>query len=215
MNKSGRKLIDVKKIRKDFPMLAVKKDGKPLVYLDSAASGHKPQCVIDCLQRLYTKEYAKPNEENEESKKITKQLEDTRSKVADFLNASSKEIVFSRGCTESINIIALSFEREILKKGDEVLITELEHHANIIPWQLACKNTGAKLRVAPITPSSELDMVAFKKMITAKTKLISLVHSSHVLGTILPIRDVTKMAHERDIPVLVMGRKQHLICQLM
>jgi len=201
-----KRTLDIQKIRKDFPMLQTKIEGKPLVYLDSAATGQKPQAVIDKLVNFYTKEYAKPKEEHELSKKVTKELEDTRSRVAEFINASSsKEIIFSRGCTEAINMIALSFERDMLQKGDEILITELEHHANIIPWQMACQTTGARIKVAPITPTGELDMEVFEQLITDKTKLIAVSHSSHVLGTVLPIREITKLAHKRNIPVMVDG----------
>ena len=198
--------FNVQKIRKEFPMLKTKMNGKTLVYLDSAATGQKPARVIKCINEFYTKEYAKPNEEHELSQKVTKGVEDTRKKVADFLNASSpKEIIFSRGCTEGINIIASSFARGVLKRGDEVLITQLEHHANIVPWQMACETTGARLKVAPITPTGELDMDVFETMITGKTKIISVSHSSHVLGTVLPIKQITKLAHKRGIPVHVDG----------
>jgi cysteine desulfurase / selenocysteine lyase len=198
--------LNIQKIRREFPMLQTKLRGKSLIYLDSAASGQKPNRVLEKLWNFYTKEYAKPKEEHELSKKVTKELEETRSKLADFLNASSsKEIIFSRGCTEAINMVALSFERSILKRGDEILITELEHHSNLVPWQMACERTGAKLRVAPITSSGVLDMQAFEKMLTSRTKLVAISHSSHVLGTILPVKQITKMAHKRGIPVMVDG----------
>jgi cysteine desulfurase/selenocysteine lyase len=198
--------LNIEKIRKDFPMLHTKQKGNPLVYLDSAATGQKPEAIIEKLKNFYTREYAKPKEEHELSKKVTKELEDARSKAADFIGAgSSKEIIFTRGCTESINVVATGFARGLLNKGDEILITAMEHHANIIPWQMACETTGARLVVAPITKTGELDMKAFEKLITKRTRLVSVVHSSHVLGTILPISEITSLAHKWDIPVLVDG----------
>ncbi|HWJ90085.1 MAG TPA: SufS family cysteine desulfurase [Flavisolibacter sp.] len=198
--------LNIEKIRKDFPMLQTKHKGKVLVYLDSAATGQKPARVIEKLKNFYSTEYAKPKEEHELSKKVTKELEETRKKTADFIGAGSpQEIIFTRGCTESINIVATGFARGILEKGDEILITQLEHHANIIPWQMACETTGAKLVVAPIRKNGELDLEAFAKLINTKTKLISVLHSSHVMGTILPIREITRLAHKKDIPVLVDG----------
>jgi cysteine desulfurase/selenocysteine lyase len=198
--------LDIESIRRDFPMLQTKREGKPLVYLDSAATGHKPKRVMDKLIELYTSGYAKPKEENEPSKKITKEHEQARKKVADFMGASSpEEIIFSRGCTEAINMVSTGFARGLLNEGDEILITEMEHHANIVPWQMACETTGARLIIAPILANGELDMQAFEKLISKRTKIISVVHSSHVLGTILPIEEITHLAHKQNIPVLVDG----------
>jgi len=205
-SKEAVKKLNVGMIRKEFPMLQKKVQDKPIIYLDSAATGQKPARVIDRLQQFYKTEYAKPKEQNELSQKVTEELDNTRKKVARFMGASSsKEIVFTRGCTEAINIVATGFSRGLLKKGDEILITALEHHANIIPWQMACQVTGARLVVAPILPNGELDNEAFKKRITDKTKLISVSHSSHVLGTILPVKEIVKWAHKHDIPVLLDG----------
>ncbi|HEX9980991.1 MAG TPA: aminotransferase class V-fold PLP-dependent enzyme [Flavobacterium sp.] len=196
--------LDIEKIRKDFPMLQRKINGKPIIYLDSAATNQKPQVVIDTLNKLYTQEYAKPQEEHQISKMMTKELENSRQKVADFINASaSKEIIFTSGCTEGINIIANGFARAILQKDDEVLITELEHHANISPWQIACELSGAKLIVAPVSNDGEINLGEFENYISEKTKIISVSHSSHVLGTILPVEEIAKLAHKKGIPLLV------------
>jgi len=197
--------FNVEKVRKEFPILSKKINGKQLIYFDSAATGHKPKRVIDKLYSFYLEEYGKPNEKHTLGKEATKEMDDARSKVASFIGASKKEVIFTKGCTEGINIVAGGFARGILRKGDIVLITELEHHSNIVPWIMACETTGAELRVIPILPSGELDMKVFEKMLTKKVKIISVSHSSHVLGTVLPIREITKMAHKRDIPVLVDG----------
>ncbi len=204
--KSNTSTFDVERIRKDFPMLQQKLNGKPYIYLDSAASCQKPQTMIDRLVKFYTKEYGKPQEEHTTSKIATEAVEEARQKMADMLNAKDKkEIIFVRGATEAINIVALAFERAFLSDGDEILITMLEHHANIVPWQLACQKTGAVLKVAPITKTGELDLEEFESMISDRTKIISFSHSSHVLGTILPAKEICKIAHKRNIPVFVDG----------
>jgi cysteine desulfurase/selenocysteine lyase len=198
--------FDVERIRQDFPMLQKPLDGKPFIYLDSAASGQKPQAFIDRLSDFYSKEYGKPNEGHTASQRATQAEERTRELTAKYLNARDpKEIIFVRGTTEGINLVAIAFERAFLAKDDEVLITLMEHHSNIVPWQMACQNTGAKLKVAPITPEGVLDLNAFEQFLSDRTRIVSLLHSSQVLGTINPIKEITRLAHQRGIPVFVDG----------
>lgn len=198
--------LDIKKIRADFPMLTQQLNGKPLIYFDSAATTHKPRVVIERLQQYYSEEYGKPKEAHSLSKTTTEEMEDSRSKVASMINAEqSKEIIFTKGCTESINIVANGFARALLQPGDEIIISQLEHHANIVPWQMACRLSGAVLKVAPITPNDELDLNQLESMINNRTKIISVCHSSHVLGSVLPIEKITALAHKRDIAVLADG----------
>ena len=187
-------------------MLQKEKNGKPLIYLDSAASSHKPKEVIDGLHHYYLNEYAKTEEQHSTSPLTTSLVEEVRSKVAKLIGAKhSKEIIFVRGSTEAINLIAESFSDARLKLGDEIIISALEHHANIVPWQMACQQTGAKLKVAPITADGELDFPAFEQLITDKTKIVSLSHSSNVLGTIFPIKKIAKLLRKRNIPLFVDG----------
>jgi cysteine desulfurase / selenocysteine lyase len=196
----------IEAIRKEFPMLQRKINRKPIIYFDNAASGQKPGSVIQRLQEFYMYEYGKPKEEHQLGKETTQLVEEARKKVAKFINAPSEKcIVFTRGCTESINIVAGGFAKGILKPGDEVLITALEHHANIIPWQMACAQTGAILKVAPILPTGEISLPNYESMLTDKTKVVAVSHTSHVLGTIVPVKQLTAMAHKRNIPVLVDG----------
>lgn len=198
--------LDISSIRADFPMLRHTINGKQIIYLDSAATSQKPKQVMDRLYRFYLEEYAKPNESHSLSQKATEELEDARKKVASFIGArSEKEIVFSRGCTESINMVAGGFERGLLKKGDEVLITALEHHANIVPWQLACAQTGAKIRVVPVNEKGEVDLASYKSALSDKTRVVAFSHTSHALGNKLPATEMIHLAHEKGIPVMVDG----------
>ena len=198
--------LDIAQIRSDFPMLQKVKNGKPLIYFDSAATFHKPKIVIDRLHDYYLNEYAKPMEQHSMSPLTTEMVEEVRKKVAAFIGAkSSKEIIFVKGSTEGINLIALSFSRSVLKEGDEIIISQLEHHANIIPWQLAAKMTGAKLLVAPIKTNGDLDMDMFQAMITPQTKIVSLAHSSNVLGTVFDIKHIASICHQRNVPLFVDG----------
>lgn len=196
--------LDINNIRADFPMLNHKKNGKQLIYFDSAATNQKPQILINRLVQLYTNEYAKPQEQHELSKAMTSEFEKTRKKVADFIKASSeKEIVFTKNATEGINIVANGFARSILQEGDEVLITALEHQANIVPWQIACDLSGAKIVVVPINEKGEVTIETLQASITHNTRIISISHSSNVLGTILPVKEIAKIAHATGIPVLL------------
>lgn len=197
--------MDITKIRSDFPILSRTVYDKPLVYLDNAATTHKPKCVVDKITEMY---YTINSNVHRGvhllSQEATQAHEGSRERVREFINAKSKnEIVFTRGATEAINLVASSFCREYCSEGDEILITEMEHHSNIVPWQLQGDIRGVKLSVAPINDKGELIVDEFEKKITSKTKLISLIHISNVLGTINPIKQIIEIAHKHDIPVLV------------
>jgi cysteine desulfurase/selenocysteine lyase len=197
----------VEKIRADFPILKEKIRNKPLVYLDNAATCQKPQAVIDSISHLYMHEYANVHRGvHTLSVKATERYEGAREKVKNFINASStKEIIFVKGTTEAINLIAQTFGKANIKKGDEILITAMEHHSNIVPWQMLCEETGAVLKVAPINLQGELIYDEFEKLISNKTKLISVVHMSNALGTINPVKKIIAAAKVKNIPVLLDG----------
>ena len=200
-------IFPVEKIRSDFPILQEKIRNKPLVYLDNAASCQKPQQVIDSIVHLYSHEYANVHRGvHTLSVKATDRYEGAREKVKDFINAqSTKEIVFVRGATEAINLIAQTFGKTNIQEGDEVLITAMEHHSNIVPWQMLCSETGAVLKVAPINLQGELIYAEFEKLITDKTKLVSVVHMSNALGTVNPVEKIIAAAKAKNIPVLLDG----------
>jgi cysteine desulfurase / selenocysteine lyase len=197
--------LDVPRIREDFPILSRQIRGKPLVYLDNASTSQKPQSVIDRVTQFYAEENANIHRGvHYLSERATARYDEVREKTAQFLNAgSSQEVIFTRGTTESINLIAQSYGRTFLRPGDEVLITAMEHHSNIVPWQLACEQTGAVLRAAPITAAGELDLPAFERLLSDRTRLVSVVHLSNALGTINPVKRIVELAHERGVPVLV------------
>ncbi len=197
----------IEKIRADFPILKQKIRNKPLVYLDNAATCQKPQVVIDSISHLYMHEYANVHRGvHTLSMKATDRYEGAREKVKDFINASStKEIIFVRGATEAINLIASTFAKANINKGDEILITAMEHHSNIVPWQMFCEQTGAVLKVAPINLQGELIYEQFEKLISDKTKLVSVVHMSNALGTINPVKKIIAAAKAKNIPVLLDG----------
>jgi cysteine desulfurase/selenocysteine lyase len=199
--------LDVQRIREDFPILHQPIRGKRLVYLDNAATSQKPQIVIDAITRFYTAENANIHRGvHYLSEQATVAYDQVREKVARFLNApSSREVIFTRGTTDGINLVAQSYARTFLKAGDEILISGMEHHSNIVPWQLVCEQTGAVLRAAPITDAGELDLEAFERLLNDRTRFVSVVHLSNALGTINPIKRVIQLAHARGIPVLVDG----------
>ena len=199
--------LDVDRLRADFPILAQRVRGKPLVYLDNAATSQKPQVVIDAVTRFYSSENANIHRGvHFLSERATLAYDAVREKVARFLNAASaREIVFTRGTTESINLVAQSFGRSALRPDDEVLITGMEHHSNIVPWQLLCEQTGARLRAVPITATGELDLEAFDRLLGERTRLVAVVQLSNALGTINPVRELVARAHARGVPVLVDG----------
>ena len=199
--------IDVERIRQDFPLLQQRIRGKPLVYLDNAATSQKPQSVIDAVTRFYTSENANIHRGvHYLSERATDAYDQVRDKVARFINArSSREIIFTRGTTEGINLVAQSYGRLALKPGDDIVITAMEHHSNIVPWQLVCEQTGARLRAAPFNDAGELDVDAFERLLTDRTRLVSVVHVSNALGTVNPVKRLIALAHDRGIPVLLDG----------
>jgi cysteine desulfurase / selenocysteine lyase len=199
--------LDVQRVREDFPILRQRIRGKRLVYLDNAATSQKPQAVIDAITRFYTVENANIHRGvHYLSERATAAYDQVREKIACFLNArSSREVLFTRGTTDGINLVAQSYARTFLKAGDEILITGMEHHSNIVPWQLVCEQTGAVLRAAPITDAGELDIEAFERLLNDRTRFVAVVHLSNALGTINPIKRVIELAHARGIPVLVDG----------
>jgi cysteine desulfurase / selenocysteine lyase len=204
----------VKQIRRDFPILSSRVHGKPLVYLDNAASTQKPHAVVDALKRYYLTENSNVHRGvHYLSELATKKYEAARGTVQKFLNAESEgEIIFVRGATEAINLVAAAFGRKNVQAGDEILITELEHHSNIVPWQMLCEERGATLRVAPINDEGEVVLEEFTRLLSSKTKIAAISHISNVLGTISPVKRMIDMAHEKGIPVLVDGAQavQHM-----
>ena len=199
--------FDVDKVRQDFPILRRSVHGKPLVYLDNAASAQKPQAVIDAERLLYEEYYANVHRGvHELSMRSTDAYEAARLKVQRFLNAAhSEEVVFVRGTTEAINLVAQSYGRTKVRVGDEVLISALEHHSNIVPWQILCEEKGARLRVAPINDAGEIVLEEFERLLGPKTRIVAVAHVSNALGTINPVKRIVEMAHARSVPVLIDG----------
>ncbi|MCG8589475.1 MAG: cysteine desulfurase [Proteobacteria bacterium] len=204
---SGFDPADSERIRKDFPVLQQQVRGKRLAFLDSAASAQRPQVVLDAMNALYTQHYANIHRGVYDfSARTTAAYEAARKTCQAFLGAREPgEIVFVRGTTEGINLVAESYLRPRLEPGDEILITHLEHHSNIVPWQLLLEGTGAVLRVVPINERGELDMAAFAELLSPRTRLVSVAHVSNALGTINPVREIADAAHARSIPVLLDG----------
>jgi cysteine desulfurase/selenocysteine lyase len=199
--------LDVETIRRDFPILSQRVRHKPLVYLDNAATTQKPRAVIDALLRYYETENSNIHRGvHYLSEVATEKYEKARERVRGFLHAeSTSEIVFVRGATEGINLVAQTYGRANLSAGDEVLISAMEHHSNIVPWQMICDEKNARLRVAPIGESGELDFGAFEQLLSPRTKLVAITHVSNALGTINPIRQIVQAAHRLHVPVLVDG----------
>ena len=199
--------IDIQKIRADFPALALTVHGRPLTFLDSAASAQKPKQVLDAIRFCYENEYANVHRGMYDlSEKATLNFENARKKVQLFLNAASdKEIVFTRGATDALNLVAYTWGAQNLRAGDEVLITQAEHHSNIVPWQILQKRIPFTLKVAPVSDDGALDMDAFKSLLNEKTKLVSVAHISNVLGTVFPIKEIAKLAHAAGAKVLIDG----------
>jgi cysteine desulfurase/selenocysteine lyase len=197
----------VERVRADFPILQQTIRGKPLVYLDNAATSQKPRVVIDSIARFYAAENANIHRGvHHLSERATEAYDRVRQQVARFINASStREIIFTSGTTEGINLVAQSYGRTHLKPGDDIVITAMEHHSNIVPWQLLCEQTGAVLRAAPISDTGELDVEGYEQLLGDRTRLVAVVHVSNALGTINPIKRLVALAHERGIPVLVDG----------
>jgi cysteine desulfurase/selenocysteine lyase len=198
---------DSARYRQDFPCLQQEAHGKPLVYLDSAATSQKPQAVIDAVSRFYETSYSNVHRgAHLLSERATDAYEGARSRAAQFINAAdAREIVFVRGATEAINLVAASYGRANFGEGDEILLTEMEHHSNIVPWQLVAEQTGAVIKVVPITDDGELMMERFDELLGPRTKMVGVGHVSNALGTINPIKEIVAKAHAQDTPVLVDG----------
>jgi cysteine desulfurase/selenocysteine lyase len=204
---AGRGLLDVAAIREDFPILRQRVHGHPLVYLDNAATTQKPQAVIDRLVRYYAEENANVHRGvHTLSARATDAYDAARETVRCFLNAgAAREIIFVRGATEGINLVAQTYGRAHVRAGDEIVISEMEHHSNIVPWQMLCAETGARLRVVPMTDAGELRLDEYERLLTDRTRLVAVTHVSNALGTINPVRSIVALAHARGVPVLVDG----------
>ena len=199
--------LDVTAIRKDFPILGQQVHGKPLVYLDNAATSQKPKCVIEALTRFYQMDNANIHRGvHQLSERSTQSYEAARGKVQRFLNAANtREIIFVRGATEGINLVAQTYGRTHVSAGDEIVISAMEHHSNIVPWQMLCEEKGAVLRVIPINDRGEVEFDQFEKLLNHQTRLIAVSHVSNALGTINPVREIVKTAHGWNVPVLIDG----------
>ncbi len=199
--------FDVEKIRQDFPVLKQHVHGKPLVYLDSAATAQKPFAVIDAIRRFHEVDCANIHRGvHELSQRSTAAYEETRAKAKRFLNAGSKdELIFVRGTTEAINLVTSSWGRRNVKAGDEIIISAMEHHSNIVPWQMLCEETGAVLRVIPMNERGELLMEEYEKLLTPRTRMVAVTHVSNALGTVNPVRQIIEMAHKAGALTLIDG----------
>jgi cysteine desulfurase/selenocysteine lyase len=198
---------DIKDIRADFPLLGIKVYGRPLVYFDNGATTQKPQCVIDTVNEVFTSYNANIHRGvHAISDKASEEYEKAREKVRSFINAGKKEeIIFTAGTTGSINAIAFSFGERFIKKGDEIIISNLEHHANIVPWQMMCDRKGAKLKVIPVNDNGEIILGEYYKILSGKTRLVAVTQVSNALGIIVPVKEIIEAAHAMNIPVLVDG----------
>lgn len=202
-----KKIFDTTKIRKDFPILRRIAGGKPLVYLDSAATSQKPNSVIEAISNYYKNYNANIHRGLYSiSVEASEAYDNAREKVRAFINASeAREIIFTRGTTEAVNLVAYSYGRASVKEGDEIIISAMEHHANIVPWQVLCEEREAKLKVIPVNDRGELLIDEYKKLLSPRTKLVAVCHISNSLGTINPVKEIILLAHEKGIPVLVDG----------
>ena len=200
-------MLNIDKIRKDFPILKIQSNNKPLIFFDNGASSQKPQVVLDKINEIYKTKYANIHRGIYDlSQKATEAYEESRKKIQKFLNAKSeKEIMFVRGATEGINLVAQSYGLKNFKKGDEIILSQLEHHSNIVPWQLLRDKLNIKINILPIDKSGDIDLKKFKELLTKKTKLVSILHVSNALGTIIPIKEVIDISHKKKIPVFVDG----------
>lgn len=202
-----KKRFDVDRVRLDFPALAQRVHGKPLVYLDNAATSQKPRAVLEAMEHFYTADCSNIHRGvHELSERATAAYEKARGVVRRFINAGAdQEIVFVRGATEAINLVAATYGRRNVQAGDEILLTALEHHSNIVPWQILAEEKGARIRVAPINDAGEVRMDEFAAMLTPRVKLVSTAHVSNALGTVVPVRQMIELSHRQGIPVLVDG----------
>jgi cysteine desulfurase/selenocysteine lyase len=199
--------LDVARLREDFPILKQTVHGNPLVYLDNAATTQKPQAVLDALTRYYTTMNANVHRGvHQLSERATQEYEGARAKVQRFIGAAEpREIIFVRGITEAINLVAQTYGRKNIQLGDEIIISAMEHHSNIVPWQILCEEKGATLRVIPINDEGELLLDEFERLLNPRTKLVSVVHVSNSLGTVNPVKRIIELAHSRNVPVLLDG----------
>lgn len=207
ITKEKQSTLDVQKIRKDFPILSRKVNGKPLIYFDSGATAQKPKQVIDAITKYYSEQNANIHRAvHTLSQEITTAYENARATIQKHINAKhTHEIIFTSGTTEGINLVASGFAKKFVKSGDEIIVSEMEHHSNILPWQMLCEEKGALLKVVPINERGELILDEFKKLLSTKTKLVAVTHVSNTLGTINPIKEIISLAHEKNIPVLIDG----------
>jgi len=199
--------FDVYRIREDFPILKQQVHGRPLVYLDSAATSQKPQVVIDAIKDYYSEQNANVHRGvHYLSQLATREYEDARVKIRRFINAAeTHEIIYTRGATEGINLVAQSYGRKFVHEGDEIIISAMEHHSNIVPWQMLCEQNRAKLRVIPINDDGELLIEEFARMLNRNVKMVAVTHLSNALGTIVPVKRIIELAHSQDVPVLLDG----------
>jgi cysteine desulfurase/selenocysteine lyase len=204
---SERARFDVVAARRDFPILSRTIHGKPLVYLDNGATSQKPQAVIDAVSRYYREENSNIHRGvHYLSERATAAYEEARQKIRAFINAGhNEEIIFVRGTTEAINLVAQSYGRSSLTAGDEIIVSAMEHHSNIVPWQMLCEQTGARLRVIPINHDGEVVLEEYLRLLNDRTKLVSVTHVSNALGTVVPVKEIVSAAHERGIPVMLDG----------
>ncbi len=198
---------DFAALREEFPLLKQKTHGRPLIYLDSSATSQKPRQVIEALRQYYLQDNANIHRGIYDlSERATRLYSQTRVAIKEFINAShAHEIIFVRGATEGINLVAQSYGRSQLKADDEIMISTMEHHSNIVPWQMLSEQVGAKLKIIPISDKGEIDLAAYEKLISPHTKMVAVTHASNVLGTINPIKEMVKIAHAHQVPVLVDG----------
>jgi len=199
--------FDVARVRQDFPILSEKIHGKPLVYFDNGATSQKPSCVIDAIDHYYRAENSNIHRGvHQLSERATAAYEAARGKLRGFINArSEQEIIFVRGTTEAINLVAQSYGRAFLQAGDEIIVSAMEHHSNIVPWQMLCQQVGAKLRVIPINHDGEIVMDEYQRLLNDRTKFVSVTHVSNALGTVVPVKQIVDLAHGRGVPVLLDG----------
>lgn len=207
MMEAREQLFNINKIREDFPILHQKMNGKKLIYLDNSNSSQKPSCVIDAISHYYCHDNANIHRSVYAlSERATQLYEKTRETIREFINAKSiQEIIFTRGTTEGINLIAQSYGRSQLHEGDEIILSAMEHHSNIVPWLQLSQQKGIVIRVAPITDEGEIDLAAYKALFNSRTKLVAMTHASNVLGTINPLKEITHIAHEHSVAVVVDG----------
>ncbi len=205
--KAIERTFDVEEVRKDFPILDRIVHGKPLVYLDNAASSQKPRAVIDAITDYYSRYHSNIHRGvHTLSEEATAAYEGARAKVRDFLKAASeREVIFVRGTTEAINLVAQAYARPNLRPGDEVLISEMEHHSNIVPWQVVCEQTGAQLVVAPMNDAGDLILEEYERRLSSRTRIVALTHVSNAIGTLNPVSELTRLAHEHGAVVLIDG----------